>query len=74
MSILYSYYFYNVTIIITIMYLFCSFYNPYWSYIMSCIFIVKRLEMFCKALYKYGFIIIIIIIIPITPHALSHLL
>ena len=28
------------------------------SYIMSCIFIVKRLEMFCKALYKYGFIII----------------
>ena len=30
---------------------------------MSYIFSVKRLEMFCKALYKYGFIIIIIIII-----------
>ena len=36
------------------------------SYIMSCIFIVKRLEMFCQALYKYSFIIIIIIIIMVS--------
>ena len=34
-------------------------------YIMSCIFTVKSPEMFCQALYRYGFIIISIIIIKI---------